>query len=140
MKGTSKRKSKKRWFIASFFRLFFLFIYFLLFVSLLLSLSAKFISSEVSFIPSLLALAFPFLFAVFFILTIIVIWRKYYLIFTISLPLLIWSFVVFDRYINFSSFLKKSSVTILLKSKSCLSTYDCLIYIIGRVIIRITKQ
>ncbi len=107
MKGVSKRKKVRQGFIRSVFRFFFLFVFFLTSVSLLLSLSAKFISSEVIFIPSLLALAFPILFMVFIVLMMIVIWRKYYLIFTISLPLLIWSFVVFDRYINFSSFFKK---------------------------------
>ncbi len=78
----------------------FLTIYFLIAFSLLLALLAKIISPKTFYIPSLFALFFPVLFILFLFLTFIVLLRKYYITLFIVLPLLLWSFIVFNRYIS----------------------------------------
>ncbi|MCX7863148.1 MAG: endonuclease/exonuclease/phosphatase family protein [Bacteroidales bacterium] len=101
------RKAKARInFVRFFFRIFTTLIFFVLCITLLLSLSAKFISSDISYIPSLLSLAFPFILLLFLLTTILLLWRKKFVLFFISLPLLVWATVVFDRYVHFSSLLK----------------------------------
>ena len=69
---------------------------------LLLSLLSKFIPADTFYIPSLLSLTFPFLFLLFVLFTLLVIYRKYYISLIIAFPVLIWSVVVINRYVDLS--------------------------------------
>ncbi|NMC99210.1 MAG: endonuclease/exonuclease/phosphatase family protein [Bacteroidales bacterium] len=87
----------------------FIVVYFLLLVVLIISLSAKYIDSNTWILPSVFSLGFPFTFIVFLIFTIIALYRKYFITLLIALPFFIWGLTVFNRFLNFSSILKKEN-------------------------------
>ncbi len=87
----------------------YLIIYFLWLALLILCLLAKIIPAQVWIIPSMLALGFPFIFIGFLILSVITLFKKYFVPLLIALPFILWGLFVFSRYMDFTSLFKSNA-------------------------------
>lgn len=91
------------------FKSMFIFVYFLLLIVLIISLSAKYIDTNTWVAPALFSLGFPYVFIIFIIFSLFALYRKYFITLLIMLPFIIWGFTVFNRYLNLSSIFKKEN-------------------------------
>lgn len=99
----SLHEKKKKSFFRRLVKSSFLLVYFLILTITVLALMAKYIDASTWFLPSILALGFPYIFIVFFFMTLFALYRKYFITLLIALPFFIWGLTVFNRYLNISS-------------------------------------